>query len=356
MITIAGAFADLPHFDELGTTSSDGISPRVILAFNPSKETQFTAQVSRGFRLGGINDPLNATLCQGNDLDIYGGHPTWDDEKVTNFEVGTKTRLADGRVTLNGAVYLSKIDGLQVVADAGSCSSRIILNADAESKGAEVELFFRPSEKWDFGVSATYADAEITESQLIPGTQTPIGGIREGNRLPTSPQLQAVATLAYNFPMASTESYVRLTMQHVGTSYTQLADQEANFGVIKDHPPGFISDGSARLIPFGGVPLSTVINFDAELPSYEIANLRWGFSADTWEAAVFINDLFDERAQLSLDRERGRSARVGYLTNPPRTFGVNLRGEVLIATGAGASPAPRDQMAPPISMMGMRSA
>jgi iron complex outermembrane receptor protein len=222
---------------------------------------------------------------------------------------------------------MSKIDGLQVVADAGSCSSRIVLNAEAESKGAEVEIFFRPNERWDLGVSATYADAQITESQLIPDSDPPkpISGIREGNRLPTSPQLQAVATLAYNFPVASTESYVRLTMQHVGSSYTQLADQEANFGVIKDHPTGFTDDGSARLIPFGGVPLSTVISFDAELPSYEIANLRWGFNADGWEAAVFVNNLFDERASLSLDRERGRSARVGYLTNPPRTFGVNLR-------------------------------
>ena len=43
-----------------GSTSSDGVSPRVILAYSPSKEVQFTAQVARGFRLGGINDPLNA--------------------------------------------------------------------------------------------------------------------------------------------------------------------------------------------------------------------------------------------------------------------------------------------------------
>jgi iron complex outermembrane recepter protein len=40
---------------------------------------------------------------------------------------------------------------------------------------------------------------------------------------------------------------------------------------------------------------------------------------------VFVNNLFDERAFLSIDRERGRSARVGYLTNTPRTYGVNFR-------------------------------
>jgi iron complex outermembrane receptor protein len=321
VITIAGAFADLPHFDELGTTSSDGVSPRVILAFSPSKNAQFTAQVARGFRLGGINDPLNVTLCQGNDIDIYGGHPTWDDEEVTNFELGAKTRFADGRVTLNGAVFLSKIDGLQVVADAGSCSSRIILNADAESKGAEVELFVRPDEHWDIGLSATYADAAITESQLNPDTGLPIGGIRDGNRLPTSPKLQAVATLAYNWSLsASLESYVRLIAQHVGSSFTQLADQEPNFGLITSNG----TPGAARLIDFGDVNV-TDIPFDAELPSYDIVNVRWGVRTDRWEGGLFVSNLFDERAFLSIDRERGRSARVGYLTNSPRTIGVNFR-------------------------------
>jgi outer membrane receptor protein involved in Fe transport len=69
----------------------------------------------------------------------------------------------------------------------------------------------------------------------------------------------------------------------------------------------------------------TDIPFEAELPSYDIVNLRWGVSSDRWEAGLFVNNVFDERAFLSVDRERGRSARVGYLTNLPRTVGVNLR-------------------------------
>ena len=75
----------------------------------------------------------------------------------------------------------------------------------------------------------------------------------------------------------------------------------------------------------GDIPAGTQIEFDARLPSYHIANLRWGFGADSWEASVFINNLFDERAFLSLDRERNTRARVGFLTNMPRTYGVSLR-------------------------------
>ena len=35
--------------------------------------------------------------------------------------------------------------------------------------------------------------------------------------------------------------------------------------------------------------------------------------------------LWDTNAHLALDYERGRSARVGYLTNQPRTIGVGAR-------------------------------
>ena len=114
---------------------------------------------------------------------------------------------------------------------------------------------------------------------------------------------------------------MNLTFQHVGSSFTQLADQEPNFGVITSQA-GF--PGSARFIPFGSPTIDTV-TFDPELPSYEIVNLRFGVQAENWEAAAFVNNVADEVAFLSVDRERGRSARVGFLTNAPRTYGVSLR-------------------------------
>jgi iron complex outermembrane recepter protein len=320
-LTFAGLFADVGYTNQPGSTDSNGFSPRVILTYSPSRQVQFNAQVAKGFRLGGINDPLNVGLCSAPDLVTYGGKPNFKDEKTTNFEIGTKTRVADGRVTFNAAVFYTDIKDLQVVADAGTCSSRIILNGQARSQGAEVEIFAHPNEAWDFGISATYADTKITEDYL-PGQ--PIAGIREGNRMPTSPELQAAGSVSYTFAMStSMESYVRLTVQHVGESFTQLGDEEANFGVISNaaNRPA----GSARLINLGGIPANTTVTFDQELPAYDIANLRWGFRTDSWEAGLFVNNLTDERAFLSIDRERGRSARVGYLTNQPRTYGANFR-------------------------------
>jgi iron complex outermembrane receptor protein len=120
------------------------------------------------------------------------------------------------------------------------------------------------------------------------------------------------------------ESYVRLTAQHVGSTYTQLADQEPGFGFISNDP-GAPAGAAALIDTMGNIPANTTIEFDSELPAYDVANLRWGVKSDRWEAGLFVNNLFDERAFLALDRERGRRARVAYLTNPPRTFGVNFR-------------------------------
>ncbi len=322
LLTFTGVFVDPNIFiDEPGSTSSSGIAPRVILSFDATDNVQFNAQVAKGFRLGGINDPLNLGLCTPADAATFGGNPGFDDEKTQNYELGVKSRFGDGRVTVNAAVFKTEIDGLQVVADAGSCSSRIILNAQAESTGGELEITARPDEHWDFGVSGTVAKATI-KKDYRPGQ--PLAGIRQDNRLPTSPEFQAAVTTGYTFNFSdSLEAYWRFTFQHVGSSFTQLADQESGFGIITNRAGQ--PAGAARLIQLGGVPANTIINFDAELPSYDLMNLRFGVRGDRWEAALFVNNLTDERAFLSIDRERGRSARVGYLTNPPRTIGLNYR-------------------------------
>jgi iron complex outermembrane receptor protein len=75
----------------------------------------------------------------------------------------------------------------------------------------------------------------------------------------------------------------------------------------------------------GGPLTQSTFRFDPELPAYSLVNLRVGMTRQDWEIALYANNLTDERAFLALDRERGTRARVGYLTNQPRTVGVSLR-------------------------------
>ncbi len=323
ILNFGGAFAD-PTVDLPGSTSSDGFSPRAILAFNPSDDVQLTAQVSRGFRLGGINDPINVPLCSPEDVLIFGNQQTFDDETVWNYELGAKMQFADRRVTLNVAAFYSDIEDLQATTDAGTCSSRIVFNVPkARSVGVEAELFARPNDNWDFGLAATWVNAELKSSvtSTSGGQTVVVSGLAEGKQLPTAPELQAVASVGYSVDFSSDmEGFANLTLQYVGSSFSQFGDNTDNFGVITSQA-GF--PGSARLIPYGA-PNTTLIRFQNELPAYDLGNLRFGVRKDQWELAAFVNNLWDERAYLALDRERGRSARVGYLTNMPRTYGLSF--------------------------------
>ena len=88
--------------------------------------------------------------------------------------------------------------------------------------------------------------------------------------------------------------------------------------------------GSMNLNSFGanniGGPFTqSTFNYNPELPAYDIVNLRLGTRFSTFDIAVFANNLFDERALLALDRERGTRARIGFLVNQPRTFGISTR-------------------------------
>jgi iron complex outermembrane recepter protein len=324
-----GVFAsDTPPGGVPGEVDAHGVSPRGILSFKLDEDTQFNAQVSKGFRLGGINDPINLPLCSAADRVEFGGQGNWKDEISKNYEIGGKFRFLERMVTLNVAAFYTDIQNLQATVTAGTCSSRLIFNVPAQSHGIEAELFARPNSTWDFGLSATWVDARLkgTVTSTSPtGVVTTVGGLVDGNRLPTAPQIQAVGSIGYTLPLQNQRDFFSVfTVQYVGSSYSQFENEELQFGQIG----GTASDvnaNPARLITYGGVPSNTVISFDSRLPAYSLGNLRAGVRTERWEVAGYLNNLWDTNAHLALDYERGRSARVGYLTNQPRTIGVGAQ-------------------------------
>ncbi len=296
-----------------GSTTADGFAPRVIASYRVSDKTQLNAQVAKGFRLGGINDPLNVPLCTPEDLVIFGGNDTWDDEEQWNYEVGSKSTIMDGRGTFNVAAYFIDIKDLQATVTAGSCSSRLVFNVpDARSSGVELELAAAPNNNFDFAISASYNDSEL-QSEAAGN----ISGISKGNRLPTVPEFQAALAATYQWPLKGDRlGYVSGTYQHVGSRFTQVGDFATGFGTV---------DMLTFAGTIGGPLTQQFFRFDPELPAYDLVNLRVGVTSEKWEVALFVNNVTDEIAFLALDQERGTRARVGYLTNQPRTFGVTTR-------------------------------
>ncbi|HEX4953098.1 MAG TPA: TonB-dependent receptor [Thermoanaerobaculia bacterium] len=318
--TFDGIFAD--PGTSTGSTSSDGFAPRLIASYHISDATSLNAQVSRGFRLGGINDPLNVPLCTPEDLRTFGGQGAWKDETLWNYEVGSKSSVWGGRGNVNVAAFYMDIEDLQATVTAGSCSSRVVFNVPkARSVGLELEVSAAPNPNFDFAVSASYADSELRStltSTDAAGNVSVVSGIEEGNRLPTVPKFQAVAAATYQRPVFNTWlAYFTATYQYIGSRFTQIGDQADGFGRVN------LNSFAPNTI--GGPLTQSTFTFDPELPAYDLLNLRVGFLNDQWDVALFINNVTDERALLALDQERGTRARVGFLTNQPRTFGASAR-------------------------------
>lgn len=294
------------------STKSSGFTPRFLLSYDVSDNVTVNAQASKGFRLGGVNDPLNLPLCSDEDEALFGAFQDYDDETLWNYELGIKTQ---GRgFTFNAAGFYNDIKNLQVTLDAGTCSSRIVFNVPkAHSMGVEFELGLSPADGLDLNLSGSLIEAEFDST--LPGALTAATGIRDGNRLPSVPKFQLTASGSYEWPIGDTASmYVAASVQHVGTRYTQPADQENN-------PRTFVHG-----LPFGGAPAGASTTVDLQLPDYQLVNLSAGVDFDNGLSLIaYVNNVFDENALLSFDRERGGRARLGYTVGQPRTFGITAR-------------------------------
>jgi iron complex outermembrane recepter protein len=303
-----------------GSTEADGVVPRVIATYNLSDGVKLNAQVSRGFRLGGINDPLNVPLCTPQDLVTFGGRETWKDETAWNYEVGLKSRMLNGNAGFGVSAFYMNIRDLQATVTAGSCSSRVVFNVPkARSQGVEIEFEAAPNANVDFAISGSFNDSELRStltSTDASGAVSIVSGIEKGRRLPTVPRFQFAGAATYQREVRpGTLAYLTGVYQHVGSRFTQVGDEEL---------------GTLDLLSFGastiGAPLTaSTFTYDPKLPAYDILNLRVGVRRSQWDISAYVNNVTDERALLSLDRERGTRARIGYLTNQPRTFGVATR-------------------------------
>ncbi len=313
-ITSGGLFAN-GDSGQVDKTDADGVTPRVMVKYDVSDSVSINAQASQGFRLGGVNDPLNVPLCTDEDEAIFGGFQDYDDETLWNYETGVKMRK--GGVTFNAAVFYTDITDLQVTLDAGSCSSRISFNVpDAHTAGVEFELSAEPAEGVVLSLAGTLLNAEF-DATVRDGDGNIIGGIEDGNRLASVPEVQLAAAASFYFPLdiwsVPSEGFASASIQHVGNRYTQPSDQVAGAGQ-------FVSG-----LPYGGAPGTDVTSVDLELDAYQILNLNAGVDFESWSILAYVTNLTDENADLAFDRERGGRARLGMHTNQPRTVGLTTR-------------------------------
>lgn len=309
-----GVFSNSAAQNQNVTVSSDGFAPRFMVSYDVTDQVAVNAQASRGFRLGGVNDPLNQALC-GADYDTYRGYQRFKDETLWNYEVGVKSSFR--KVTLNGSFFYTDIDNLGVNVDAGGCSSRVTISVpESHTLGGELELSVQPVDSLLVTFAGSYVEAEFDSTITTnPDDGIVVVGIKDGNRIPSVPDWQLSASATYTLPgvLRARESYVSTSWQFVGERITQSGDQAPGAGSF------------AHRLPYAGMTGEEVTDVDLTLNPYHLLNLSTGLVYDSWEFMFYVRNVADENPKLSFDRERGGRARLAYRVGQPRTFGLLTR-------------------------------
>jgi iron complex outermembrane receptor protein len=284
------AFGILNPADALvgnGSTPSSDFSPKFELTYLPADHTLVYAEIAKGFRPGSANAPLPGVPSKLNPDSL------WD------YEIGAKTEWLDGRLIANAAVYYIDWKGIQVVTSTLTFPNIPYLGnaGTAVSKGAELELKARPDNAWLFSLSAAYTDARFTENSAALN-------VTNGERIAVVPQFSGTFAVDYTHSLsASINGFAHFDVRYEGDALTGYA-----------------------------------LTDQGEYTSaYSIGDLRVGADFPSGiKASLFVNNLWDERAQLEIDTSGlctaipcaafnpAAPAKLRAIIAQPRTVGLTL--------------------------------
>jgi iron complex outermembrane receptor protein len=174
--------------------SFSNISPQFAVAYRLEPEYSVYGTVARGFKAGGFNPASPAGS------EAYGEENTW------NLEGGVKTLWANGRISLNGALFFIDWNDLQLnVPNVMVPGQLYIANVGgATSKGVEFDLSAKPAAGVDVFASFGYTSATFSDGS------TALGQDVSGNEIPNTPDYTAGIGAQYGRALtAATTAYGR---------------------------------------------------------------------------------------------------------------------------------------------------
>ena len=276
-LEITGILNALKAPDEAKTS---GTIFKGTLNWTPSADALLYATYSEGFRPGLLNRPGGASNADGYTVPFE----LMTDE-VTNIEFGWKTDLLDGQLRFNGSAFFAEIDNMQTTIFDPSIANLFFSDnaANAEITGLEADFIFAPNSVQGLTLSGgvSFLDTEITE------VLTPTDDVVKGDSLAFAPEFQANLQARYEWTLANgLTAHVMPHIAHSGESYSDIIRMNRD-----------------------------------EIQGWTMVGLTAGVTGESWGAEFFMDNMTDERAELSRnfvnDRERVSYAR-------PCTMGLRM--------------------------------
>ncbi|MCH2479035.1 MAG: TonB-dependent receptor [Gammaproteobacteria bacterium] len=260
---------------------TDGTIGKVTYSWNPSDDVMYYLTWSEGFRPGLLNRPVGRTSPDGS----YTVPPEIKSDEITNTEFGWKTILQDGRLRFNGSVFMVDVEGLQSTIFDPSIVNLFFSDnaADGDIKGVEGDFtYFTNREGFTVSGAFSLLDTELTK-KLVPTNDVTVGG-----DMAFAPGMQFNLRFRQEWEMSNGNlGHAQLAITHSDDSYSDIMEMNK-----------------------------------ARQDSFTYMDVRVGVSNDTMTAELYIDNLNDERAEISntfvFDRQR-----VSYIR--PTTIGIRYK-------------------------------
>ncbi|MEJ8566104.1 TonB-dependent receptor [Elongatibacter sediminis] len=271
-----------PLPDPARSAGDSDVTYKASLTWFMNDDVHFYGLYSEGFRQGGTN-----STGFGNAIVIP---EEFEPDTIENYEFGVKTTWLNGGLIANLSVYRIDWDNIQTQEQEPVQGFNFIGNAGkARVEGFEFELFSQLSSQLQLGLGIGYQDARLTEDQPVLEVETPVG--RDGDPIPFVPEWTANASLQYDFTISGPwNAYVRADYSFTDSTQTQ-----------------FNRNGE----------------FYNEQDAYTLLDLRFGMDSGDWRFSVYLDNVFDERAEITI--VENRAVPLSIFTNRPRTAGISVR-------------------------------
>ncbi|WP_227878876.1 TonB-dependent receptor domain-containing protein [Caulobacter segnis] len=258
-------------------TAERGWSLKALASHQLSPDLFAYAQVSQGFRPGGVNVVPGLP-------DILAGYRS---DRLTNYELGLKAQAAARRLTVNIALYQIDWRDMQYAAQTQNRAFSYLTNIGASRiRGLEAEVSARRLAGWDLAASLTLTDARLTADQV---TNAAIGLGRAGDRLPTVPRLATSGSAERRWAVGTLETSLRLDASYAGTARSAFNPDNPDY------------------LKMGG---------------YAVFGITAGVTAKTWSADLSVDNILDRAGRAS--SARNTAGPIEYFGVSPRTVRLQV--------------------------------
>lgn len=202
--------------DQSNNITSDNFMPEIVVQYDWGEDTMVYAKYNESAKSGGAATGTS----------IPDGRLIYDDETAKGFELGFKTRFADGMAELNAVAFYTEFDDLQVKSSSFE-GTQVITNVgnagEATTQGVELDGRWAASEWLNVGGALAYLDASYddyknaacNQSGSTPANPDGLGCDASGEDLTFSPEWSGSVFADVTLPVTDAINVVgNLTMSY----------------------------------------------------------------------------------------------------------------------------------------------